>query len=257
KYILTMPKHVLQDVAPEQLQKNSFMQKPNVSFGAFKFVSYQKDQYIELEANKDYFKGVPKIDKLYFKIMPPANLVAQLQSGEIQMNYPGAGLGNIAVQDYEKVKNMSNVRTIPGKPLNYQTLAFNTKTIPDARVRQALAHAINRELLVNNLLKGEGEIDDTSFTSVHPYLNKNLKPYDYNPKQAQQLLQEAGWNVNKTLTLVVPSGNKTREQSADIIVENLKTVGIKAQINKFDISTVIQKGKKGEFDLLMLGYGFG
>src|SRR5206468_6849188 len=152
KYILTMPKHVLQDVAPEQLQQNAFMQKPNVSFGAFKFVSYQKDQYIELEANKDYFKGAPKIDKLYFKIMPAANIVAQLQSGEIQMNYPGSGF--IPIQDYEKVKNMSNVRTIPGKPVDYQTLTFNTKTIPDARVRQAITHAINRELLVHNLLKG-------------------------------------------------------------------------------------------------------
>src|SRR5206468_4619116 len=116
-----------------------------------------------LEANKDYFKGAPKIDKLYFKIMPGANIVAQLQSGEIQMNYPI--IGNIPLSDYEKVKNMSNVRTISGRPISYQALFFNTKTIQDARVRQAIAHAINRKLLVNNLLKGEGEIDDTSFTS--------------------------------------------------------------------------------------------
>src|SRR5206468_11557559 len=121
----------------------------------------------------------------------------------------------------------------------------------------AIAYAINRELLVNNLLKGEGEIADTSFISDNPYLNKNIKPYDYNPKQAQQLLQEAGWDFNKTLTLVVPSGNKAREQSADIIVDNLKAVGVKAQINKFDIATVIQKGNKGEFDLLMIGLGLG
>src|SRR5206468_11193320 len=140
-----------------------------------------------------------------------ANIVAQLQSGEIQMNWPGTGLGNIAPQDYDKVKNMSNVRTIPGKPVDYQMLFFNTKTIPDARVRHAIAHAINRQLLVNSLLKGEAEIIDTAFTSIHPYLNKNMKPYDYNPKRAQQLLQEAGWDFNKTLTLVVPSGNKTRE----------------------------------------------
>src|SRR5206468_10469478 len=118
KYILTMPKHVLQDVAPEQLQQNAFMQKPNVSFGAYKFVSNQKDQYIELEANKDYFKGAPKINKLYFKVMPQANIVAQLQSGELQMNWPG--ISNIAITEYEKVKNMSNVTTIPGQPLNYQ-----------------------------------------------------------------------------------------------------------------------------------------
>src|SRR5206468_12387250 len=114
RFVLTMPKHVLQDVAPEQISQNAFMQKPNVSFGAFKFVSYQKDQYVELDANKDYFKGAPKIDKLFFKIMPAANIVAQLQSGEIQMNYPGNG--NIPADDYEKVKNMSNIRAISSKP---------------------------------------------------------------------------------------------------------------------------------------------
>src|SRR5206468_12569781 len=183
---------------------------------------------------------------------PGANIVAQLQSGEIQMNYPI--IGNIPLSDYEKVKNMSNVRTISGRPISYQALFFNTKTIPDAKVRQAIAHAINRKLLVDNLLKGEGEIDDTSYLSGNPYLNKNLKPYDYNAELAQQLLQEAGWDVNKTLTLVVPSDNKAREQSADIIVENLKAVGVKAQINKFDVATVMQKGTKGEFDLFMLGY---
>src|SRR5206468_4110125 len=118
----------------------------------------------------------------------------------------------------------------------------------------AIAYAINRELLVNNLLKGEGEIADTSFISDNPYLNKNIKPYNYNPKQAQQLLQEAGWDFNKTLTLVVSSDNKAREQSADIIADNLKAVGVKAQVSKFDNATSWDKGKKGEFDLTISGF---
>lgn len=252
KSLKTMPKHVLQDVDPEKFQQSAFVQKPNVSNGAFKFISYQKDQYVELEANKDYFKGSPKISKLFFKIMPAANIVAQLQSGEIHMNYPG--IGTISVQDFEKVKNMSNVRSIQGKPFNYQVMFFNTKTIPDNRVRQAIAYAINREMMVTNLLKGEGEIVDTPYTSIHPYANKNIKPYPYDPKKAQQLLQEAGWDFNKTLNLVVPSGVKTREQSADIIVENLKAIGVKAQITKFDLATVIQKARKGEFDITFVGY---
>jgi peptide/nickel transport system substrate-binding protein len=254
KNLKTMPMHVLKDVDPEKFQQNPFVQKPDVSNGSFKFVSYQKDQYVELEANKDYFKGAPKINKLFFKIMPSANIVAQLQNSEIQMNYPG--IGTINVQDFDKVKNMSNIRTISGKPFNYQMMAFNTKTIPDVRVRQAIAYAMNREMMVTNLLKGEGEIVDTQFTSNHPYANTNIKPYPYDPKKAQQLLQEAGWDFNKTLNLVVPSGIKTREQTADIIVENLKAVGIKAQITKYDLVTVVQKARKQDFDLVIIGYSF-
>ncbi|WP_240417265.1 ABC transporter substrate-binding protein [Paenibacillus periandrae] len=249
-----LPKHILKDADPEKIAQHPFWQKMDVTYGPFNFVSYQKDQYVELQANKDYFKGAPKLNKLFFKIMPAANIVAQLQSGEIQMNFPG--VGTISIQDFEKVKNMSNLRTIQGKPLNYQQMTFNSKTLPDARVRQAIAYAINRDMMVNDLLKGEGEVIDMPYTSIHPYYNKSLKPYKYDPKKAQQLLQEAGWDFNKTLNLVVPSGVKTREQSADIIVENLKAIGVKAQVTKYDLVTVGQKASKGEFDIFFLGYPF-
>ncbi|MCS7462087.1 ABC transporter substrate-binding protein [Paenibacillus doosanensis] len=254
KNLKSLPAHVLKDADPEKLPQNPFFQKPDVINGPFKFVSYAKDQYVELEANKDYFKGAPKFDKLNFKIMPSANLVAQLQSGEIDMNFPG--IGNIAVQDFEKVKNMSNIKTISGKPFNYQNMYMNNAVIPDPKVRQAIVYAMNRDMMVTNLLKGEGEIMDVQYTPIHPYYNKNLKPYPYDPEKAKQLLKEANWDSNKTLNFVVPSGNKTREQTADIIVDNLKAVGIKAQVQKVDVATTVQKLRKKDYDLALLGLIF-
>ena len=85
------------------------MQKPTVSNGPFKLVTYQKGQYVEFEANKEYFKGTPKIDALYMKIMPGANITAQLQSGEIDMNEPNIGL--IPFEDTDKVKGMPGIVT--------------------------------------------------------------------------------------------------------------------------------------------------
>ncbi|SFF23672.1 peptide/nickel transport system substrate-binding protein [Paenibacillus algorifonticola] len=254
KNLKPLPEHVLKDASPETLAQNPFFQKPTVVNGPFTFVTYAKDQYIELQANKDYFKGAPKLDKLNFKIMPSSNLVAQLQSGEIDMNFPG--IGTISVQDFEKVKNMSNVNAVSGKPFNYQNLYFNNETITDVRVRHAIAYAINREMMIDNLLKGEGESMDVQYTPIHPYYNKNLTPITYNPEKAKELLKEAGWDSSKTLRLVVPSGNKTREQAADIIVENLKAVGINAQVQKFDLATSVQKLIKGEYDLDILGLIF-
>lgn len=252
--INTLPKHIFKDVDPEKLNQHPFMQKPNVTNGAFKFVTNEKDQYVEFEANKDYFRGAPKLDKVFFKFMPSANIVAQLQSGEIDMNYPG--LGTIAVQDFEKVKSMPNIKTISGKPLNYQMMYYNMQTIPNAKVRQAIAYAMDRKTIVDSLLKREGEIMDVPYTSIHPNYKKDLKPYPYDPAKAKALLQEGGWDFNKTLNFVVPTGNKSREQSADIIVENLKAVGVKATIQKVDLATVLQLGKKHEFDLLLLGLTF-
>jgi peptide/nickel transport system substrate-binding protein len=250
----TIPKHVLQNVDPQTLEQLPFFQNPNVSSGAFKFVTYEKDKAIKLTANKSYFKGAPKIDELIFKLMPASNIVAQLQSGDIQMNFPG--IGTIAVEDFDKVKNMLNVRTLPGKSVYYQMMAFNMTTIVDIKVRQAIVYALNRDMMVNNLLRGEGEIVDTPYTSVHPYFNESLKPYPYDPAKARQLLREAGWDSERTLNLIIPSGLKTRERTAELIVENLKDVGIKAQVSKYDISIVSQMARKQDFDLLIVGYPF-
>ena len=67
------------------------------------------------------------------------------------------------------------------------------------------------------------------------------------------MLEEAGWDFNKTLNFVVPTGNVVREQSADLILQDLQAIGVKAEISKFDFPTLMQKGKAGEFDILLIG----
>jgi peptide/nickel transport system substrate-binding protein len=251
----TLPKHILKDVAPEQLAKHPFVQKPNVTNGPFVFVKHEKDQYVEFAANKEYYRGAPKLGKIFVKIMPAPNLVAQLQTGEIHMNY-SLGISKISIQDYETVKNMPHVRWKLEPQVGFQTMEFNVNTISDPRVRQALVYAIDRKLIVDQLLKGTGEIIDGPYTSLNPYLDKELPLYEHNPEKAKQLLQEAGWDFNRELNFVVPIGNVVREQSANIIAENLKAVGVKTKINKFDFPTVMQKGRNKEFDLLLMGMSF-
>lgn len=250
---MILPEHVLKDVAPEDLQKDPFMQKPTVTNGPFKFVQYAKDQYVEYEKNDNYYLGEVQLDKMFVKIMPAANLVAQLQTGEIQMNAAG-GIGKIAVQDFDTVKGFENVTTKTEKTYGYQNMMFNTEKITDEKVRQAFAYAIDREKIVNQLLKGEGEIVDGPYTSVSPYLDKDLATYTYDPEKAKQLLEEAGWDFDKTIDFVVPIGNKVREQSADIIAQNLEAIGIKLNTTTYDFPTIMSKAKEGEFDLLLMGF---
>ncbi|WP_141430547.1 ABC transporter substrate-binding protein [Bacillus sp. 03113] len=250
---MILPEHVLKDVAPQDLQKNPFMQNPTVTNGPFKFVQYKKDQYVEYARNDDYYLGKPELDKLFVKIMPAPNLVAQLQTGEIQMNAAG-GIGKIVVQDYKTVEGFKNVKTKTEPNIGYQTMMFNTQTIKDAKVRQAIAYAINRKSILDKLLLGKGEVVDGPYTSVSPYLDKDLETYKYDPEKAKQLLKEAGWDFNKPIRFVVPLGNKVREQSADIIAENLKAVGLKIETATYDFPTIMSKGKAGDFDLLLIGW---
>ena len=196
---------------------------------------------------QSYYRGTPKIDKLIFKIMPSSNLVAQLETGEIDMVHPGIGV--IPVQDHEKVKSIKHINTIKGGPFNYQLMLFNTNVFTDEKVRLAIVHALNRPMIVDTLLGG-GEIVDSNLTTIHPYYNDDVAIHDYDPEKAKQLLKEANWKFDKPIDLAVPTGNQIREQTASIIAENLKAVGFDVQINKYDLPTIMQKGGKQEFDLL-------
>lgn len=248
----TLPQHIVKDIEPEKFHQSTFVQKPEVTNGPFKLVTYQKGQYVQFAANKDYFKGTPKLDELYFKIMPGANITAQLQSGEIDMN--DASIGTIPVEDTERVKGMQNLTaTTQGMSTGIQTLMINVNTVTDVRVRKAISYAINRKVIVDNLLKGDGEAIELPYLGASPFINKKLPTAVYDPEKAKQLLQEAGWDFNRTLNFDVPSGNKVREQAADIIVDNLKNVGLKVQIQKYDFVTSMAKAKKGEYDLYILG----
>lgn len=250
--LMILPKHVLKETDPASLSKSPFMMNPTVTNGAFTFIKYQKDQYVQYKANQDYYLGKPKLDQLFVKIMPAANIVAQLQTGELMMNAAG-GIGKIPAQDFETVQKMKNVKTQFEPTMGFQVMMFNTEKIKDSKVRQAMTYALDRQSIVDKLLKGHAEIVDGPYTSVNPYLNKNLKKYSYDPEKARQLLKAAGWDFNRTLNLVVPTGNVVREQSADIITQNLEAAGLKVQITKYDFPTIMQKGKQGDFDLLLIG----
>lgn len=250
---MILPKHVLQDVKPEDLSKDPYMQKPTVTNGPFNFVVYKKDQYVEYAANENYYLGKPKLNKMFVKIMPAANIVAQLQTGELSMNAAG-GIGKIPANDYETVEKFQNVTTKFEKTYGYQSIMFNTESVTDPKIRQAVAYAINREAIVDKLLKGEGEIVDGPYTSVSPYLDKDLETYTYDPEKAKQLLKEAGWDFNKPLNIIVPTGNKVREQSADIITQDLKAIGLKTNVTTYDFPTLLAKAKAGDYDVMFIGF---
>lgn len=250
RYTLTLPQAALKDLAPETINTSDFMQKPTVTSGPFTLVSYDRDHYVELAANKDYFKGAPKLDGLNFKVLQGPAITTQLQSGEIDMNIPSAGV--IPVGDYEKVKGLKNVATSEGPAIATQFMYINEKVVPDAKQRQAISYAINRELIVNNLLKGAGEIVDGFLTSYSPYKDASLQPVAYDVNKAKSLLQESGWDSGKQLTMSVLSGDSTLEQAANIVAENLKEAGVNVKIQMMDLATLIDVLVKGEYDLGVL-----
>ncbi|WP_391206763.1 ABC transporter substrate-binding protein [Psychrobacillus sp. L4] len=251
--IMILPKHILKDVAPEDLTAHPFMQNPNVTNGAFKFVKYEADQYVEFAKNDNYYVSKPKLDKIFVKIMPATNLVAQLQTGEIHMN-AGVGLGSIAVSDYDTVEKIKGIHTTANPANGYQTLLFNTKKITDPNVRVAIGHAINRDQMIKSLLQGKGDYVDGPYPSINPYYDSSIKNISYDPEKAKEMLKAANWDFNTPLEIAVPAGNKMREQAGAIILENLKAIGLNVQLVTSDFPTHIAKARERNYDLMILGY---
>lgn len=253
--IYILPRHVLGNVPPAELTRHPFFQAPTVGNGPFKFVQYKTDQFVEYVANDAYHLGAPKVRRVFIRIIPPTTMLAQLERQDLDLS-AGFGIGEILVEDWDRVKAMPHIRTVSIPAPGYQFMAFNFKRdyLADKRVRRAIAHAINRPLIVNQLLKGEAQIAEGPIPPSNPYFNKDVKPWAYDPARARALLQEAGFDLNRTLILRVPTGNILRERSGDIIRENLTAVGLKVEIQKSDFPTHLQALYAANYDLALVGW---
>jgi peptide/nickel transport system substrate-binding protein len=209
---------------------------------------------VELEANPDYFKGSPKIDKLYFKIVEPSALVAQLESGDIDMNHPDIGL--IPYQDYERLEGLEHLKVTYGAPINYKFIGINTEKVQEKELRQAMIYGINRKLIVDNLLNGQGEVSNGPISPISPYYNQEVKDlYPYSPDKAKELLNQIGWDGSRAIELIVPTGQGV-EDAANIIVENLRNVGININTKVVDMPTAIQAQISGNYDMALGNLAF-
>jgi peptide/nickel transport system substrate-binding protein len=253
--LFILPAHHLEDIPPAEFGESEFAQLPDVTSGPYTFTNYTKDVSIEYAAREDYYEGTPKIPSVAIRIMPASNLAGDLQAGAIQMN-SGGGIGNIPVQDLATVEGLDNVTTRIDETLGVQFIEFNVETIPDVEVRRAMAHAINRDQIVDQLLQGNGQIVDGPYTSQSPYLDTGLEPLAYDPDLARELLADTDFDEDTTLRFVVPTGNAIREQSADIILQNLQAVGFKVEQTNVDFPTLLTMAGEGDYDMLLIGNTF-
>lgn len=253
--VYILPKHVLGDVPPDQLARHPFFHNPTVGNGPYKFVQYKTDQFVEFLLNENYHLGAPNVRRVFVRIIPPTTMLAQIERGDLDVS-AGFGIGEVMIEDWDRVKSMAHVRAVsfPAPGYQYMLVNFQRPYLQDKRVRRAFAHAINRSLIVNQLLKGEGELAEGPIPPANPYYNKKVRPWPFDTARARALLTEAGWDFNRTIILRVPTGNIIRERSADIIRENLIAAGVRVEIQKSDFPTNMAAVRGGNYDLGLMGW---
>lgn len=219
-----------------------------VGSGPFKFVSFdQVNSQVRVEAFDEYWEGPPGIKRLTVKTVPDANaLQAELQSGGVDVSPLPTNLSPDTIKTLGQMPNLT-VGEFQGS--NIQYLGFNTESPPfdDVRVRQAVAHAIDRDAIIANLLSGMAKPAD----SVLPPDCWAYAPgtrYAYDPERAKTLLQEAGYR-GETIKFKFSAGTAAVRDYAQVIQDSLSKVGMKVEIETVDFNTLITQITQGQFQM--------
>ncbi len=233
-----------------------YAQNP-VGTGPYKFVEYDEaNATITLEANDDYWGERAKSDKLVFRVIPDESTRRQeLEAGSIN------GYDLPSPSDWPGLEDAGN-QVLVRDPFNIFYVGLNPEANPelkDLKVRQALYHAIDREQLVQTQLPEGAEVATQFMPSTVSGYNQELQPYEYDPEQAQRLLQEAGAE-DLTLTFAYPTEVSRPympdpQQLFEAIRTNLEDVGVTV-----DVKTASWNGgyldnvTAGKYDAYLLGW---
>ncbi len=161
-----------------------------VGTGPFKFVEWVEGDHITIEANTDYWGGAPTVDQIVFRVIADdsARFLA-LQAGDIH------GFEQAVVEDLVTAEAADDLYVMTRPALNTGYLAFSYKIVEfqDVRVREALAHAINRQGLIENFYGAYGEAAVNFLPPLIWGHNYDIVDWEYDPELARELLAEAGF----------------------------------------------------------------
>jgi len=257
------PKHLLEGV---KLAESPLARHP-IGTGPYVFKRWDPREKLVLEANPDYFEGAPWIKRVVYRIIPDqSTMFLELKSGSLDfmgltpLQYDRQTESTAFKRRYNKYRYLA---------FGYTYLGYNLRRplFQDVRVRQALAHAIDKQEIVDGVLLGYGQAATGPYKPDTWVYNPNVMRYSYDPKLAKALLAEAGWEdrdddglLDKdgkpfTFTIITNQGNDLRSKSGEIIQRRLREVGIDVKLRILEWASFLNEFVfPGDFDAVILGW---
>ena len=221
-----------------------------IGSGPFRFVSAEPDKEVILERNDDYWGEKPRLQRVRFAVVPDTTTRAlELRKGSADAAI--SALTGDLVLALETEPNLEVLRG-PGTVLSY--LAFNLRDplLNDARVRQAVAYAIDRGPLIHYLLRDFARPADSLLPPESWAYDGKVPHYDHNPERARQLLEQAGYpavnGVRFHLTMKTSTEESTRLLAA-VLQQQLREVGIVLEIRTFEFATFFSDVTRGAYQV--------
>lgn len=218
------PKHYVEKVG------RAGMVKAPMGTGPFKFARWVPADRYELTANTAYWRGAPKVERVVLRQIPEASTrVASLIAGETQI------IEEIPVDLVPQVEQSKGVGVSSVESTVGLILTFDTTKPPfdNVKVRQALNLAINKQLILDRMLRGQGKLLQGQMLTSNTFgFNPRLKPIGYDLKQAKALLAEAGQGNGFATSITTRSGKYLSDVDiANAVAGMFLEVGVKAGVN--------------------------
>jgi len=247
-----IPEHVWKDVPAEEMTKPATWEKGQIGTGPFKFVEYQPDKFLKLEPNPDAWRGAPLLDGILFVMVgtTPEAQAAALEKGDLDY-------AQVPASEYDRLSTSTSL-TMFSKPVyNIRFLSVNVSKpyLSDARVRQAIAYAIDRAGIVDAIISYGGEQTD-NLTPSAKWRNENVTKYPFDAEKAKSLLEEAGWDASQKLVVSLYYQDQAHADAIATVQQQLTDVGINAEVLQLDSSAVQDYYyNNAEFDVMLAGFG--
>lgn len=222
-----------------------------VGTGPMRFVNWIAGDRIELTRWNEYHGEAPRIKDITIRIIADsATRLIELETGGVDL------VIDIAPQDVARVESNPNLQLIRAMNLSTNYIGMNCQKPPfnDARVRRAIAHALDLDAMNSNVYMGAGGTATGPINSkVWASAANKLQRFEYNPAKARQLLAEAGY-PNGFSTSIVLNDTPQRIDTAEIAQNMLAQVGINVEVKLVEWAAYLDMTARGEHEMYILGW---
>ena len=254
-----LPKHILGDVPPEELGTHPFFTSEPMGTGPFKFVNFIRDQFVEFEANEDYFFGRPKVDRIIYRIIKsPEAIQIGMQRGEVHTAVFDGGEEATTEMFQAFIQDPRfNVVGLTGTTFIGYGFNHRVEDLQDPRLRQAWAHALDRQRLIDTFANGNGSIFNLNLTHAWYQRPEWGDRYPFNPDRARELLQDMDWDSNREIPVgVIKVGSEQARAFLAAEQQMLADVGIKIKLIEQEVGLWIENYYETyEFEVIRVTYG--
>ena len=256
---VVLPQHVWGRLAFERWrQQPDWFAERMVTSGPYRILRWEPGEAPDLGRNDQYFDpALPRIDRVEMTVVnDEGTLLRMLETGDLHF------VAQLRPRNVSQVERSSTLRVIRFPRRQYNFVAWNVRRpwFRSREVRRALAHAVDRQAIVDTILSGQGRVATSFLPSSYWAHDRSIEPWPFDPEEARRLLRQEGWidrdgdgwldrdGLAFRFELITNARSDVRWEALQLIRESLRQVGIDARASRLERTAMEAATVAHEFD---------